>query len=256
MDTARPVSEKWAATTALPFSVAAAAERAPDIEVPEIHRAKAHGGSSSPIDLRRGEVMIPMSLAVSVLASLLTQAAAAQEVATLNGTPPPQRHVALGGHGFEIGPASEIGKHLRNELIFQRAVLSFLWQLPAASIQASDASDGQKNRYTRKALITTPNSDVAYEVDYFDARSGSPVVIEVPPRLQHVLDELWQRPFCFTNRSRNEHCSAGPTRSSSSPDPGYHAVPLEFHPSLTPLCDKESAVCLDSSRAQGQTKSL
>jgi hypothetical protein len=41
--------------------------------------------------------------------------------------------------------------------------------------------------------ITTPNSDVIYALGYLDLNEDGPIVFEVPPGLQGILDD-WQRP--------------------------------------------------------------
>jgi hypothetical protein len=52
-----------------------------------------------------------------------------------------------------------------------------------------------KERLKARTLITTPNSDVIYAMGYLDLKEG-PLVIEVPPGLQGILDDFWQRPVC------------------------------------------------------------
>jgi hypothetical protein len=47
-----------------------------------------------------------------------------------------------------------------------------------------------------KTLITTPNSDVIYALGYLDLKEDGPMVIEVPPGLQGILDDFFQRPIC------------------------------------------------------------
>ncbi|MFF0574342.1 DUF1254 domain-containing protein [Streptosporangium saharense] len=44
-------------------------------------------------------------------------------------------------------------------------------------------------------LITTPNSDVIYGLAFADLGRTGPLVIEVPPRLQALLDDFWHRPL-------------------------------------------------------------
>jgi len=52
-----------------------------------------------------------------------------------------------------------------------------------------------KERLNAKTLITTPNSDVIYALGYLDLKEDGPIVIEVPPGLQGILDDFWQRPI-------------------------------------------------------------
>ena len=45
-------------------------------------------------------------------------------------------------------------------------------------------------------MLTTPNSDVIYALSYLDLKEDGPLVMEVPPKLQGLLDDFWQRPLC------------------------------------------------------------
>jgi hypothetical protein len=96
---------------------------------------------------------------------------------------------------------------LTDELFFQRAVQTYLWALPALNMygmkEGSEKVFGSgynvlpifKQRLNAKTLITTPNSDVIYALGYVDLKETGPVVIEVPPGLQGILDDFWQRPI-------------------------------------------------------------
>ena len=96
---------------------------------------------------------------------------------------------------------------LLNDLFFQRAVQTYLWALPALSMygmkEGSEKVFGKgynvlpiwKQRLNAKTLITTPNSDVIYALGYLDLKEDGPIVIEVPPGLQGILDDFWQRPI-------------------------------------------------------------
>jgi hypothetical protein len=97
---------------------------------------------------------------------------------------------------------------LKDELVFQRATQSYLWALPALNMygmkEGSEKTFGKdynilpifKDRLNAKTLITTPNSDVIYALGYLDLKEDGPMVIEVPPGLQGILDDFWQRPIC------------------------------------------------------------
>ena len=105
-------------------------------------------------------------------------------------------------------PSKEGMATLKDELLFQRAVQSYLWALPALNMYAmkegSEKVFGKgynvlpiwKDRLNAKTLITTPNSDVIYAMGYLDLKKDGPLVIEVPPGLQGVLDDFFQRPIC------------------------------------------------------------
>jgi hypothetical protein len=96
---------------------------------------------------------------------------------------------------------------LKQELLFQRGVQSYLWSLPVLNMygmkEGSEKTFGKgynvlpifKERLNAKTLITTPNSDVIYALGYLDTKDDGPMVIEVPPGLQGIIDDFWQRPI-------------------------------------------------------------
>lgn len=109
---------------------------------------------------------------------------------------------------FETGfPTRETSISLRNELVFQRAVQSYLWSLPAINIWAmkegSESTFGAgynvlpiwQNRIDAKTLVTTPNFDVVYAMGYLDLDKYGPLVVEAPAGVQGIFDDFWQRPI-------------------------------------------------------------
>jgi hypothetical protein len=96
---------------------------------------------------------------------------------------------------------------LLDESFFERAVQTYLWAMPALNMygmkEGSEKVFGKgynvlpiwKQRLNAKTLITTPNSDVIYALGYLDLKEDGPIVIEVPPGLQGILDDFWQRPI-------------------------------------------------------------
>src|ERR1035441_3915330 len=52
-----------------------------------------------------------------------------------------------------------------------------------------------KRSLDAKTLVTTPNSDVVYAMSYVDLGKDGPLVFEVPPNLQRILLDFWQRPI-------------------------------------------------------------
>ena len=96
---------------------------------------------------------------------------------------------------------------LTDELFFQRAVQTYLWALTALNMygmkEGSEEVFGSgynilpifKQRLNARTRITTPNSDVIYALGYLDLKEDEPMVIEVPPALQGILDDFWQRPI-------------------------------------------------------------
>ena len=105
-------------------------------------------------------------------------------------------------------PTKHSSQVLLDELMFQRAVQVCLWALPAMNMygmkEGSEKIFGKgynvlpvfKQRLNAKTLVTTPNSDVIYAMGYLDLKEDGPLVIEVPPKLQGILDDFWQRPLC------------------------------------------------------------
>jgi hypothetical protein len=105
-------------------------------------------------------------------------------------------------------PSKDAIAQLKDELLFQRGVQSYLWALPILNMygmkEGSEAKFGKgynvlpiwKKRLDAKTKVTTPNSDVIYAMGYLDLKEDGPMVIEVPPGLQGILDDFYQRPIC------------------------------------------------------------
>lgn len=138
---------------------------------------------------------------VIAFASMLALLAAPASFAQTN------RFEELGNLPFVTDyPTGETAQRLNDELLFERGVQSYLWSLPVINMwgmkQGSEAAFGAgynvlpvwKERLNAKTLVTTPNSDVIYAMGYVDLGKDGPLVIEVPPELQGILDDFWQRP--------------------------------------------------------------
>lgn len=107
----------------------------------------------------------------------------------------------------ENRPTKETAQTLRDELVFQRATQTYLWALPLINTlgmkNGSEKVFGSgynvlpiwKKRLDAKTLVTTPNSDVIYAMSYVDLGQTGPLVFEVPPNLQGILLDFWQRPI-------------------------------------------------------------
>src|SRR6476646_9128506 len=144
-----------------------------------------------------------------VLRDLLSAAALAAVLgAPLQAQAQSPRHEDLANLPFDRGFLPEHGiKTLKDELVFQRATQAYLWALPALNMygmkEGSEKVFGKgynilpifKDRLNAKTQITTPNSDVIYALGYLDLKEDGPMVIEVPPGLQGILDDFWQRPI-------------------------------------------------------------
>jgi hypothetical protein len=123
------------------------------------------------------------------------------------------RYDELANLPFEAGyPSKEGVAMLKDELLFQRAVQSYIWALPALNMygmkEGSEKVFGGgynvlpiwNDRLNARTLVTTPNSDVIYAMGYLDLRQDGPLVIEVPPGLQGILDDFFQRPICTVGK--------------------------------------------------------
>ena len=98
-------------------------------------------------------------------------------------------------------PTKETAQTLRDELLFQRAVQTYLWAMPLINTLGmqvgSETKFGAgynvlpiwKKRLDAKTLVTTPNSDVLYAMSYVDLGKDGPLVMEAPPGLQGILDD-------------------------------------------------------------------
>jgi hypothetical protein len=104
-------------------------------------------------------------------------------------------------------PTPEAADLLTDELYFQRAVQVYLWSLPAVNMWAmkegSEKTYGAgynvlpvwKERLNAKTKVTTPNSDCLYAMAYVNIAKDGPIVVEVPPNNQGILDDFYQRPL-------------------------------------------------------------
>jgi len=104
-------------------------------------------------------------------------------------------------------PTEEAAQRLYDEMLFHRATQVVLWSMPAMTLWAmkkgSEEQFGEgsnvfpiwKDRLSSETLVSTPNSDVIYGMGYLDLQADGPTVIEVPPKLQGILDDFWQRPL-------------------------------------------------------------
>jgi hypothetical protein len=114
------------------------------------------------------------------------------------------RYDSLADTPFEGGYPTHGGiKALQDELFFQRAVQSYIWALPALNMVAmkegAEKTFGSgynvlaiwKDRLSAKTLVTTPDSDVIYAMGFLDLARDGPMVIEVPPGLQGILDDFF-----------------------------------------------------------------
>ncbi len=91
-----------------------------------------------------------------------------------------------------------------------------------------------KRRLDAKTLMATPNSDVIYALGYLNVKETGPLVVEVPPGLQGVLDDAVQRPLRSDGEIDGTYWSGdvglpGPDRGSGGK---YLIVPPDFSGAL------------------------
>ena len=92
----------------------------------------------------------------------------------------------------ENRPTAATAKLLRDELLFQRATQTYLWALPLINTLGMKFGSEKvfgagynilpvwKKRLDAKTLVTTPNSDVIYAMNYIDVGRDGPMVMEAP----------------------------------------------------------------------------
>ncbi|WP_339868488.1 DUF1254 domain-containing protein [uncultured Algoriphagus sp.] len=114
-------------------------------------------------------------------------------------------------------PNEESTKSLDEELYFQRATQVYLWSLPAVNMFAMKEGLGKtfgegynvvsvfEKRLKPNTVITTPNSDVIYALGFADLSKTGPLVLDVPPMLQGLLDDFWHRPLEGPERPDGSH---------------------------------------------------
>ena len=140
---------------------------------------------------------------------------AASIAAMIAGIGPPSlaqaqmdRYEALANSSMaENRPTDATAKLLRDELLFQRAAQTYLWALPLINTLGMKFGSEKvfgtgynvlpvwKKRLDAKTLVTTPNSDVIYAMNYIDVGRDGPMVMEAPAGLQGILLDFWQRPI-------------------------------------------------------------
>lgn len=117
------------------------------------------------------------------------------------------RYQTLSELPFEGGyPTAETSRKLADELTFQRAVQAYLWALPAVNMYAMKEGLGKAfgegnnvlsvfdKRVKPRTIITTPNSDVIYGMAFLDVSKG-PLILDVSPKLQGLMNDMWHRPL-------------------------------------------------------------
>jgi hypothetical protein len=146
-------------------------------------------------------------------------------------------------------PAGETAKHLRQALIFNRAVEAYLVQMHGVSWYRvwkgiADAGAGTPNQVVvwedlmdGATLLLTGNCETVYGLCAIDLKRDGPVVIEAPAMLLGGVSDLWQRELIGigpTGRDKGEggrfvllppdHDGAPPEGYMAAKSPTYAAV--------------------------------
>ncbi len=128
-------------------------------------------------------------------------------------------------------PTKEAADTLHDELVFQRGVQTYLWSLPAMNMYAM--REGQrkafddnsntlmiaKDRIDYRLEYTTGNPDVIYAFAWLDLKKEGPTVMDMPPKLQGLLDDMWHRPVTDIG-------AAGPDKGKGGK---YLVVPADYN---------------------------
>ena len=144
-------------------------------------------------------------------------------------------------------PTAETRATLVSELAFQQATQAYLWAMPLINtlgmMYGSEATFGSgynvlpiwKQRLDPKTLVTTPNSDLLYAMNYVDMGETGPIVLDAPTDMQGVLLDFWQHPIPVDGgKYQGDVGLAGPDQGKGGKflilPPGYDgAVPEGYY---------------------------
>lgn len=137
-------------------------------------------------------------------------------------------------------PSAVAARQLSEELRFERAVQTYHWAMPAMSLYAMREAQEKKfgaganimavwkDRIDARTVVLTPNPDVIYAFAWLDLKRDGPTVVEAPPKLQGLMDDLWHRPITDVGLAGPDKGAGGkylllPPDYKGNPPPGYHA---------------------------------
>ena len=140
---------------------------------------------------------------------------------------------------FDGFPADKTVRKMHDYLYFHRAVDVFLDEMSAASIFA--IREGFRSMGVRechqiavfeslmdsKALWLTANTETVYASNFLDLKKDGPIVIESPPNVLGILDDMWMRYVGDIGNAGPDKGQGGkflilpPGYDSNVPD-GYH----------------------------------
>lgn len=102
-------------------------------------------------------------------------------------------------------PSEEEARKSYEELVRQRAIQAYMLTLPALNVigmrDGSEATFGKgfhvlpiwKDRMNARTLVTTPNCDVVYSMNYLDLKQTGPLVVYAPPNVIGMFTDFFQR---------------------------------------------------------------
>ena len=167
------------------------------------------------------------------------------EVKRVTAPAPPQAVIDspfIGRLEFQGGfPTDASVRRLYDQLDFQRACQVFLRHMLGASMYAFreglrrdlGATTPQDFVYVHldaNGLLLTGNSETIYGINFLDLKADGPTVIEVPPRVLGLLNDLWMRPIEDVGIAGPDHGTGGkylvvpPGYAGELPTDGFAAV--------------------------------
>lgn len=132
-------------------------------------------------------------------------------------------------------PSEEEARKSYEELVRQRAIQAYMLTLPALNVigmrDGSEATFGKgfhvlpiwKDRMNARTLVTTPNCDVVYSMNYLDLKQTGPLVVYAPPNVIGMFTDFFQRTLTdvgaagLTARGAGSTCFCPPTTTTRCP---------------------------------------
>ncbi len=171
-------------------------------------------------------------------------------VPTVTTPAPPPANVNshfLGKLSFKDGyPSTETAQRLYDELDFQRATQVVLRNLPALSMYsfrlglARDLGVDAVSKFAifradANSLMLTPNSETLYGTTFLALDTDGPTVIEAPPGVLGLVNDMWMRPVEDIGPGGPDRGSGGkylfvpPSYSGNLPDTDYFVVRMRTY---------------------------
>ncbi len=173
-----------------------------------------------------------------------------ESVTTITAPKPPENSISskfLGTLTFQDGyPTAETLQTLYDQLDFQRATQAFLRNLLALNMYGlrlgisrdlgvDSSSKLAIFRATAQSLMLTPNSETLYGMTFLSLDSDGPTVVELPPGVLGLLNDMWMRPVEDLGVGGPDHGKGGkylfvpPDYSGELPAEGYYVTHLRTY---------------------------